>query len=205
MQELNTRLDRMNWALSIIDNDKRFKRETSWSYKFAGPWEYDPKNIVIWDHTKHPLNARLICDFADKYGNMSDYTYEERERKMKLQDKIPGLIIANLASKVDDRTPFIYFATGLDYTSNKEDLMKGHFEIYNTFRYFLNELNPEPSSLNPTGEAEIRRMIALLCNEVDYEVNNACDLEARIIGKEIERKKKLRLKEIRQAGENYEA
>lgn len=204
MQELNTRLDRMNWALSIIDNDKRFKRETSWSYKFAGPWEYDPKSIVIWDHTKHPLNARLICDFADKYGNMSDYTYEERERKMKLQDKIPGLIIANLASKMEDKTPFIYFATGLDYTSNKEDLMKGHFEIYNTFRYFVNEPGPEQFADEITAPA-IKRMITLLCNEVDYEVNNACDLEARIIGKEIERKKKLRLKEIRQAGENYEA
>lgn len=204
MQELNTRLDRMNWALSIIDNDKRFKRETSWSYAFAGPWKYDPKNIIIWDHTKHPLNARLICDFSDMHGNMSDYTYEERERKMYLQDKIPGLVIANLASKMEDKTPFIYFATGLDYKSSKEDLMKGHFEIYNTFRYFVNEPTQEQFADETTAPA-IKRMITLLCNEVDYEVNNACDLEARIIGKEIERKKKLRLKEIRQAGENYEA
>lgn len=204
MQELNTRLDRMNWALSIIDKDVRFKRETSWSYKFAGPWKYDPNNIVIWDHTKHPLNARLICDFADMHGNTSGLSYEEYEREKYLQDKIPGLIIANLASKMEDRTPFIYFATGLDYKSNKEDLMKGHFEIYNTFRYFVNEPTPEQFADEITAPA-IKRMISLLCNEVDYEVNNACDLEARIIGKEIERKKKLRLKEIRQAGENYEA
>lgn len=197
MQELNTRLDRMNWALSIIDKDVRFKRETSWSYKFAGPWKYDPNTIVIWDHTKHPLNARLICDFADMHSNSTVHN-------LYLEDKIPGLIIANLASKMEDKTPFIYFATGLEYKSNKEDLMKGHFEIYNTFRYFVNEPTRE-QFIDEISAPAIERMIALLCNEVDYEVNNACDLEARIIGKEIERKKKLRLKEIRQAGENYEA